>query len=166
MCVSKLTTIGSDNGLSSGRRQAFILTNAGIVLIGPLGINFSDHVIGMYVFSFKKMHLKLSSGKLRPFCLSLNVLSMRLGALVACVVRFRLHRLPVAVILQAWPLQHDSGFQRRRPSRRVIWLTVWSVATDITMHGYFEMVMNSTPYHMNTPTPCSSLPGPTSRITK
>ena len=29
--------IGSDNGLSPGRRLAFIWTNAGILLIGPLG---------------------------------------------------------------------------------------------------------------------------------
>ena len=30
--------IGSNNGLSPGRRQAIILTNAGILLMGPLGI--------------------------------------------------------------------------------------------------------------------------------
>ena len=30
ICVSKLTTIGSDNGLSPGRRQAIMWTNAGI----------------------------------------------------------------------------------------------------------------------------------------
>ena len=40
-CVSKLTIIGSDNGLSPDRRQATIWTNAGILLIGPLGTNFS-----------------------------------------------------------------------------------------------------------------------------
>ena len=37
MCVSRLTTIGSDNGLSPDRRQAIIWTNAGILLVGPLG---------------------------------------------------------------------------------------------------------------------------------
>ena len=42
ICVSKLTIIGSDNGLSPGRRQAIIWTNAGILLIGPLGTNFSE----------------------------------------------------------------------------------------------------------------------------
>ena len=31
--------IGSGNGLSPGRRQAIILTNDGILLIGPLGTN-------------------------------------------------------------------------------------------------------------------------------
>ena len=34
ICVNILTIIGSDNGLSPGRRQAIIWTNAGILLIG------------------------------------------------------------------------------------------------------------------------------------
>ena len=42
ICVSKLPTIGSDYGLSPGRRQAIIWTNAGIVLIGPLWTNVSE----------------------------------------------------------------------------------------------------------------------------
>ena len=42
MCVSNLRIIGSDNGLKPGRRQAIILTNAEIVIIGPLGTNFSE----------------------------------------------------------------------------------------------------------------------------
>ena len=37
MCVSRLTTIGSYNGLSPDRRQAIIWNNAGILLVGPLG---------------------------------------------------------------------------------------------------------------------------------
>ena len=43
--LNKLTIIGSDNGFSPGRRQAIIWTNAGILLIGPLGINFSEILI-------------------------------------------------------------------------------------------------------------------------
>ena len=35
ICVSKLTIIGSDNGLSPGRRQAIVWTNARILLIRP-----------------------------------------------------------------------------------------------------------------------------------
>ena len=35
ICISKLKSIGSDNGLSPGRRQSIIWTNAGILLIGP-----------------------------------------------------------------------------------------------------------------------------------
>ena len=50
----KLTTIGSDNGLSPGRRQAIIWTNAGILLIGPLGTNFSDILIEVYTFSIQE----------------------------------------------------------------------------------------------------------------
>ena len=72
--VGKLTIIGSDNGLSPGRRQAIILTNAGILSIGPLGTNFNEVSIGIKVFSFKKMHFKITSAKWRPFCLGLNVL--------------------------------------------------------------------------------------------
>ena len=45
ICVGKLSIIGSDNGLSPGRRQAIIWTNAGISLIGPLGTNFSEILI-------------------------------------------------------------------------------------------------------------------------
>ena len=62
ICVGKLTIIGSDNGLSPGRRQAIIWTNAGILLIGPLGTNFSEILVEIYTFSFKKIHLKMSSG--------------------------------------------------------------------------------------------------------
>ena len=36
LCVSKLTSIVSDNGLPHGRRRTIILSNAGILLIGPL----------------------------------------------------------------------------------------------------------------------------------
>ena len=75
ICVVKLIIIGSDNGLSLGRRQAIIWTNTGILLIGPLGTNFSEIFIGIHTFSFKKILLKMSSAKLRPFCLGLNVLN-------------------------------------------------------------------------------------------
>ena len=74
ICVRKQTSIGSDNGLLPGRRQAIIWTNAGILSIGPLGTNFSEISIEIHILSFKKMHLKMSSGKWRPFCLGLNVL--------------------------------------------------------------------------------------------
>ena len=74
ICVSKLTIIVPDNGLSPGRRQAIIWTNAGILLIRTLGTNFSEILSEIHIFSFKKMHLKMSSGRRRPFCLGLNVL--------------------------------------------------------------------------------------------
>ena len=74
ICVRNLTIIGSDNGLSPGRRQAITWTNVGILLMGPLGTNFSEMLIEIHTFSFKKIHLKMLSGKWRPFCLGLNVL--------------------------------------------------------------------------------------------
>ena len=73
ICVGNLTIIGSDNGLSPGRRQAIIWT-IGMLLTGSLGTNFSEILIGIQTFSFKKMHLKMSSAKWRPSCLGLNVL--------------------------------------------------------------------------------------------
>ena len=76
ICVGKLTIIGSDNGLSPERRQAIIWTNAGLLLIGPRGTNFSEISIKISTFSFKKMHLKVSSAKRRPFCPGLNVLTI------------------------------------------------------------------------------------------
>ena len=75
ICVSKLTIIGSDNGLAPSRRQAIIWTNDGLFLIGPLGTNFSEIVIEIVTFSFTKMRLNVSSAKWRPRRLGLNVLS-------------------------------------------------------------------------------------------
>ena len=75
ICVGKPAITGSDNGLSPDRRQAIIWTNAGILLIGPLGTYFSEILTGIQTFSFKKMHLKMSSAKWRSFCLGLNVLN-------------------------------------------------------------------------------------------
>ena len=75
ICVGKLTIIVADNGLSPGRRQAIIWNNAVILLIGPLGTNFSEIDIEIRAFPLKKMHLKMSSAKWRLFCLGLNVLT-------------------------------------------------------------------------------------------
>ena len=74
MCNSKLTTIGSDKGLSLGQHQAIIWTNVGILFIGHLRRNFNEIVIEIQTFSFKKMHFKMSNVKWWPFCLSLDVL--------------------------------------------------------------------------------------------
>ena len=74
ICVNKLTIIGSDKGLSPDRRQAIIWTNGGILLIWTLGPKFSEIESEIDTFSSKEMHLKMSSGKWRPFCLGLNVL--------------------------------------------------------------------------------------------
>ena len=77
LCISKLTIIGSDNGLSSGRRRAIIWTNVGILLIWPLETNFGEILIKIYTFSVKKMHLIMSFAKWWPFCLGLYVLTLQ-----------------------------------------------------------------------------------------
>ena len=81
ICVDDLTIIGSDNGLSPWRRQAIIWINAVLLLIGPLGTNFSELLIEIVTFSFKNMHLKVSSAKRRPFCLGFNVLINKSSAM-------------------------------------------------------------------------------------
>ena len=78
ICIDNLTVIGSDYGLSPGRHQAIIWTIAGTLLIGPVGTNFNEILIEIHTFSLKKMQLKMSSEKWRPFCLSLNVLMWQL----------------------------------------------------------------------------------------
>ena len=77
ICVGNQTIIGSDNGLSPDRRQAIIWINAEILLIEPLGTNFNKILIEIYTLSFKKMHLKISSGKWkaissRPQCVKVG----------------------------------------------------------------------------------------------
>ena len=63
ICISKQTITGSDNSLSLGCCQAIIWTNSGILLIGPSGTNFSEILIEIHTFVFRKMHLKMSSRK-------------------------------------------------------------------------------------------------------
>ena len=92
ICVGKLTTIGSDNGLSPGRRLATIWTNAVILFIGTILIEFSEILSKIHTFSFKEMHLKMSSAKWRPFVsasicwATLHVLSVSLRYLIHWMV--------------------------------------------------------------------------------
>ena len=71
ICVSKLTIVGIDNGLSPGRRQAIIWTiwTIGILSIRPLGTTISEILGEIHTYSFKKMHSKISSAKWRQLCL-------------------------------------------------------------------------------------------------
>ena len=62
ICVGKLTIIVSDNGLSPGRRQAIMWTNAGVLLIGPLGTNSSEILIGNEAFHSRKCIWKCRNG--------------------------------------------------------------------------------------------------------
>ena len=58
-----LTIIGSDNGLSPGRRQSIIWNNVGILLIETLKMKFSGILIKIQIFSFEKIHLNIPFGE-------------------------------------------------------------------------------------------------------
>ena len=57
ICIGKLTTIGSDNGLSPGWHQAIIWSTDGILLIGPLGTHFSEILIKIQTLSLKRYRI-------------------------------------------------------------------------------------------------------------
>ena len=52
ICVGNLTIIGSDNGLSPGRRQAIIRTNIGLLSCGTLGICINESFDAYMTISF------------------------------------------------------------------------------------------------------------------
>ena len=52
ICVNKLTIIGLNNGLSPGRHQAIIWTNAGALLIGPIGTDYNENFINSNFIHF------------------------------------------------------------------------------------------------------------------
>ena len=87
LCVSEPTIINTDNGLSPGRRQTNIWTNTEKLLIRTPGTNFSEILSEIHIFSFKKMHLKMSSARWRPFCLRLNVLKKEQITLYAHILK-------------------------------------------------------------------------------
>ena len=81
-CVGILTSIGSDNGLSPGRRQAIVWTNAGILLIEPLGTNFSEFRIqNSSIFiqenAFENVVCEMASILSRPQCVNISRLRSR-----------------------------------------------------------------------------------------
>ena len=136
ICVSKLTIIGSDNGLSPDRHQAIIWTNAGILFIGTLGTNFSDILIEIRIFSFKKMGLKVSSAKWRPFCLGLNVL-IQVNCHKATLVTAPSHRLN-----QCWIITILQNFCNIHMGCRVI-------VSKINVHSHtYSYVLVANWYHV------------------
>ena len=73
ICVTYLTIIVSDNGLSPSRHQAIIWTNDGILLIRPLGTNFSEilieiHKISIQENAFENIVCEMTAILSRPQC--------------------------------------------------------------------------------------------------
>ena len=100
--VGNLTIIVSDNGLSPGRRQAIIWTNARMLLIEPLVTIFSEILIAIQTFLFQKMHLKMSSVKWRPFFLGINV--FRLDNALMFTWTYNLLVIPTSLIWRCFSL--------------------------------------------------------------
>ena len=135
ICVSEIMIIGSDNGLSPGRRQAIIWTNAIILLIGPLGINFSEILIEINTFSFNKMHLKMLFAKWRLFRLGLNVL--RLLCPTTC---YRINCLVSACVLAIYPTSiSHSNLAKSRPHQPNI--VHGFILQFYTEHGSYTAVL-------------------------
>ena len=59
------------------RRQAIIWTSAGILLLGHSRTNFNDMFFEIQALTLKEIYLKISSAKLRPFCVGISLLSAR-----------------------------------------------------------------------------------------
>ena len=65
--VSKITTIGSDNGLWPGRSQAIIRPNAGILFIWTLGTDISEILSEIRYFHLRKCTWRCRLRNGRPF---------------------------------------------------------------------------------------------------
>ena len=75
ICVGNLTIISSNNGLSLDRRLTIIWSNSDLLPIGRLEIKLRVILLALQTFSFKKLHLEMSSAKWGQFCLGLSVLN-------------------------------------------------------------------------------------------
>ena len=126
ICISKLTSIGSNNGLAPGRHW----TSAGILFIHTLGTNFSEILSEIHTFSFNKIHLKMSSGKWRSFCLSLNVF-MEHSASILNMKGYNTQSVQIlckASILAADALEMQAG----RASTALIYCQIaWSISWNV-----------------------------------
>ena len=72
------------------------------MLIRTFGTNFRETVIEIHTFSFKKKHLKMSSGKWRPFFLGLNVLMHWRHCSVALNHKYTLWKMHMILLRSVW----------------------------------------------------------------
>ena len=109
VCVSKLSIVGSDNGLSPGRRQAIIWTNAGILLIGPLGnklqwnLNRNSNIF-IQENACENVVCEMASILSRPQCVSCSVVWFGI-----CQDRVNFPICPLFFVL--W--QHDAWWRHQ-----------------------------------------------------
>ena len=77
ICVGKLTISGSDNGLSPGRHQAIIWTNAGILLIGHLGTG-----LGSNTYLYLQIQIQI---QIRRICICICIWSNFKPCICICI---------------------------------------------------------------------------------
>ena len=117
MCISKITIIVSYNGLLPGRHQAIIWTNAGIWLSWLIWTNMSEIYSAIHTFSFKKMHLKMSSAQWRKFCFSLYVLKGNLkssNATVEAKDRYICICVSILIVIEDTVCIYHTSYQQNR----------------------------------------------------
>ena len=125
ICVSDLSIPGSDNGLSPGRRQAIIWTNARILSVGSLGTNFNEIWIKINIFSLTKMHLQISSAKWRPFCPGRDELILR-------VLEINLSIAWLWILMSEWSIISLELFVADIPCCVITWsLGYWQTMIEI-----------------------------------
>ena len=104
ICISKLTTIGSDNGFLPVQSQAIIWTSAGIWLTGNLGTKFSEILIDILIFLFWKCvwkwhgsHFVMASvsWKKKQTSAEMNRKVGRIHILFTCNNHHFLHKVPM-----------------------------------------------------------------------
>ena len=86
ICGNKLNIIDSDNSLVALPAPSRYLNQWRDAVNWTIMKKFNEIFIQMYTFSFKKIHLKIASGKWWPFCLGLNVIEQQQYPLL-CITR-------------------------------------------------------------------------------
>ena len=104
-------SISAYNGLSPVRRQAITRTNAGLLSIGPLGINFSHNIMKKkVVFVWENGFQNVVCKTWQPFCLCFNVVvpsSRRIIGYMICHVKQWLRSYYLIMIRIATKSQSD-----------------------------------------------------------
>ena len=123
ICVSKLTIIDLDNGLTPWLCHGIIRTNAGILLIEPLGTKFSEISIGIHPFSFKKSAFenaicKMTSILFRPQCMLVTYMpGLRVYCqficyqICSCMRRFNLYIWLSSNLLYLWVINNVIAYK-------------------------------------------------------
>ena len=123
ICIGKLTIIGADNGFDPR-------TSAEILLIRPLGTNFSGILVEIYAFSLKKMHWKMAAILPWPRCVKMWFREWRWLYISSNFTEF------IHAVDQKISNGLGNGFVLKR--RKVIYPHLWC---SITMLGHRELMM-------------------------